>query len=165
MGILAFTLLRATAVGRNGRAPEGTWGRVSTVGLKAGQLSAPGPLHWVPPVSRMLPFGLRLFLFFSGTFALRSPGTPPMVDVPKVIGPDFPVQEAGAWSPGRARGMSGEHCSGWVERILGKIRICGCYCRELQCLTPPCCERQLAHQGSACRISLGDSVTHSWSRY
>lgn len=83
MGILTFILIRAhtvtqaTAVGRCGRAPEGirslryvqpllvypSWGRVSTVGLKAGLLSAPGPLHWVPPVSRMLPFGLRLFLF------------------------------------------------------------------------------------------------------
>ena len=65
--------------------------------------------------------------FFSGTFALRSPGTPPMVDVPKVVGPDFPVQEAGAWSLGRARGMSGEHSSGCVETIhgLGKIRILG----------------------------------------
>lgn len=82
MGILAFTLIRAhtvtqaTAVGMNGRTPERTWGRVSTVGLKAGQLSAPGPLHWVPPVSRMLPFGLRLFLFFLWNLCTEIPRHP-----------------------------------------------------------------------------------------
>lgn len=71
-----------------------------------------------------------------------------MVDVPKVVGPDFPVPEAGAWSLGRARGMSGKHSSGCVEAIhgLGKIRICGC--TAVSCsVSPPCYEKAACSSG------------------
>lgn len=78
--------------------------------------------------------------FSSGTFVLRSPGTPPIAVVPKVTGPDFPIQEARAWFPGRARGMSDEYFSGWVDKIhgLGRTSIRGRYCHEVQCPTSLC---------------------------
>lgn len=88
-----------------------------------------------------------------------------MVDVPKVVGPDFPVQKAGAWSLGRVRAcLVNTPQAVWRQFTDWGKSESWVYCRELQCFTP-CVKRQLAHQGSTRRISLGDSVTHSWSRY
>lgn len=101
--------------------------------------------------------------FFSGTFVLGSPDTPPMADVPKVTGPDFPVPEARAWSPGRARGMSEEYFSGCVVGIhgLGRTRVYRHYCRESQCLTSVCDGRAACSAGFSLHGLLkwfGDSL-------
>lgn len=87
-------------------------------------LSTRGPCtrHHLQPESASQQNAALWFMavsFFSRTFALGSPGTPPMADVPKVIRSDFPVQEAEAWSLVRDRNMTVEHSSGCVDKIHG----------------------------------------------
>lgn len=142
MGILGATLIPAhshpeNCLGINGRTLRhqgptdvcslcwstllmglGGWAALST---GAPELGANHGLNL--PRSRMLAaLWFMAVSSFSGTFVLGSPGTPPMADVPKVTGPDFPVLETRAWSPGRARDMFDEHFSGCVDKIHGQGR-------------------------------------------
>lgn len=116
----------------------------------------------------MLPFDLWLFLFSLGPL-YWDPQTPhlwqmsPRSLLTSLTGPDFPVPEARAWSPGRARGMSDEYFSGCVDGIhgLGRTRVYGHYCGELQCLTSLCDGRAACSAGFSLHGLLkwfGDSL-------
>lgn len=108
----------------------------------------PGTNHGLnlPHIQQNAALWFMAVTFFSRTFVLGSPGTPPIAVVPKVTGPDFPIQDTRAWFLCRARGMSGEHFSGCVDKIhgLGRPSIRGRYCHELQCLTSLCYGRAVS---------------------
>lgn len=109
MGTLGLTLIPAhshqeTAVGIDGRSPKRQsptdvcslcWSTLP-VGLRgwAPELGANHGLN-LPRTQQNAALWFMAVSFFSGTFVLGSPDTPPMADVPKVTGPDFPVPDGG----------------------------------------------------------------------